>query len=78
MPADFGYPAVNAAVALLGGGFVLRGASWARWLLGAWLAFHGALGAVRGALALTVHAALAAAIMWMFCRPSAAAWFRNR
>jgi hypothetical protein len=78
LPGDFWYVAVTAAAATVSGAFILRGANWARWLLGAWLAFHVALSFGHGAFKLAVHTALAAAVIWLLCRAPAAAWFRDQ
>jgi hypothetical protein len=78
LPKDFWYVAVSAAVAMLSGAFILRGANWARWLLGAWLAFHVALSGVHSTFKLAVHAALAVVVLWLLFRAPAAAWFRRR
>jgi hypothetical protein len=68
LPGDFWYVAVSAAAATVSGAFILRGASWARWLLGAWLAFHVALSFGHGPFKLAVHTALAAAVVWLLYR----------
>jgi hypothetical protein len=73
--ADFWYAAVSAAAATLSGAFILRGANWARWLLGAWLTFHVGLSVLHNAFEVVVHAALAVLVLWLLFRPSAAAWF---
>ena len=77
LPEDFWYAAVTAAAATVGGAFLLRAASWARWLLGAWLAFHVALSLAHDAFKLAVHTALAVVVLWLICRAPAAAWFRR-
>jgi len=78
LPGDFWYAAISALVAAVSGAFLLRGASWARWLLGAWLVFHVAIGLVHGLFTLAVHAVLAAVVLWLLFRPAASAWFRRR
>jgi hypothetical protein len=78
LPGDFWYAAISAAVAAVSGAFILRGARWARWLLGAWLVFHVAIGLVHGVFTLVVHALLAAVVLWLLFRAPATAWFRQR
>jgi hypothetical protein len=78
LPGDFWYVAIIAVAATASGAFILRGANWARWLLGAWLAFHVALSFGHGPFKLAVHTALAAAVVWLLYRAPAAAWFRDQ
>ena len=77
LPPDFWYAAISAAVAAVSGAFILRGASWARWLLAAWLVFHVAIGYAHGVFTLVVHAVLAAVVLGLLFRGPAAAWFRR-
>ena len=64
-------------LAIVGGVFVLTGASWARWLLLGWLAYHVMLSAWHSASELVVHSVLLAAIGYGLLRPQASAYFRG-
>jgi hypothetical protein len=58
------------------GAFMLRGHSWARWLLLAWIAFHVAL-SYPSFHATLVHGLLLALIAWLLFRADARAYFRH-
>jgi hypothetical protein len=64
-------------LAVVGGIFVLRGRSWARWLLIIWLAYHVVLSAFHSRSELMFHAALLAVISWVLFRPIASPFFRS-
>ena len=74
---DLVWAAVVRLLAVLGGAFVLRGSTWARWLLLVWLAFHVALSAVHSLSELAIHAALLVVVSWFLFRPEASAYFRR-
>jgi hypothetical protein len=55
-------------VAILGGGFLLRGAGWARWLLVAWMALHMVISALHSLQQVLVHGALFGVILFFLFR----------
>jgi hypothetical protein len=60
--------------ALVGGGFALRGANWARWLLAAWMLFHVAIS--EGAQQVIGHVVIFGFVTFLLFRPAASAYFR--
>jgi len=63
-------------LAILSGVFMLRGRSWARWLLLVWIAFHVILSATHALFEFIVHALLLAVVAYFLFRPQASAYFR--
>lgn len=63
-------------LAIIGGGFMLRGADWARWLVLAWLAYHVILSVFHSRSETVVHVVLLAGIAYVLLRPEAASYFR--
>ena len=61
--------------ALVGGGFVLRGHNWARWLLTVWMLLHVAI-SVGHPGQLMAHVAIFGCIALILFRPGAEAHFR--
>ena len=61
--------------AILCGAFLLRGASWARWLALAWMAFHVVLSFFQSLREVAVHGLLFALIAYFLFRPEARAYF---
>jgi hypothetical protein len=68
---DFGYAAASRLLALVGGAFLLKGKSWARWVLLAWMAFHIVLSVMHSWSMLLVHCAIFAPITYLLFRRSA-------
>jgi hypothetical protein len=64
-------------LAILCGGFMLRGHNWARWLAVAWMAFHVALSFFHSLQEFAIHSLFCAAIAWLLFRPDAAQYFRG-
>jgi hypothetical protein len=64
-------------LAIVGGIYLLRGSSWARWLLIAWLAFHVVVSAFHSAGETIMHGVLLAAIALLLFRRSATAYLRG-
>ena len=65
-------------LALVAGVFLFRGASWARWLTMAWMAYHAILSAFDGSVSgVVVHTLMLAAISHLLLRPDSAAFFRG-
>ena len=59
-------------LAVLGGVYLLRGRSWARWLLIIWVAFHVGLSAFHTHTGLLAHSVLLVVVAWFLLRPRAA------
>ncbi|HEV7992169.1 MAG TPA: hypothetical protein VGP25_10105 [Gemmatimonadaceae bacterium] len=62
--------------ALAGGGFLLRGHDWARWLLAVWMLLHVAIS--EGPRQLTGHLLIFGFVAYLLFRPRAAASFGRR
>jgi hypothetical protein len=62
---------------LVGGVFVLRGRSWARWLLVFWMAYHVIYSMSHSIQQVLVHAAFLVVLVYFLCGPKAAAYFRS-
>ena len=67
---------LTALLAILSGGFILRGQNWARWLALAWIAFHVVLSFFHAFHEFAIHCLFCAAIAWFLFRPEAARYFR--
>jgi hypothetical protein len=67
----------TALLALLSGGFLLRGHNWARWLALAWMGFHVILTAFVPLVPFLAHCVFFAAIGWILLRPPARQYFRG-
>ena len=64
-------------LAILSGGFMLRGQNWARWLALTWMAFHLILSAFHQLREFAVHSVFFALIAWVLFRPEARRYFRG-
>lgn len=77
----FQYDAVWAELtellAILSGGFMLRGHNWARWLAVAWMGFHVGLSFFHSLQEFAIHCLFCAVIAWLLFRPDAAQYFRG-
>ncbi len=63
-------------LAIVAGGFMLRGRNWARWLAVAWMAFHVAISIHEPLLTVLIHAAFLLLFVWiLFFNAAARAWF---
>ncbi len=62
--------------ALVGGGFLLAGRSWARWLLAAWMALHVLL-SLDSARLFLAHAVIFGLLAFLLFRPGVAGWFQG-
>ncbi len=63
-------------LAIVAGGFMLRGHNWARWLAVAWMAFHVAISIHLPLLTLLIHAAFLLLCVWfLFFDAAARTWF---
>jgi hypothetical protein len=61
--------------AIIGGIFLLRGHSWARWVLVAWLAFHVMISAFHSAGQVAAHAVLLVVVAYFLFKDRAAEYF---
>ena len=61
--------------ALVGGGFVLRGQNWARWLLAVWMLLHVAI-VVGHPGQLSGHLVIFGLVVFLLFRPRTRAYFR--
>src|SRR4051794_8476602 len=73
---DSGLVFLTAAVALLSGVFMLRGANWARWLCLIWMAFHVVLSIFHKPVELAMHSVLLVVLMILLLRPRVSEYFR--
>lgn len=64
-------------LAIVGGMFMLRGFTWARWLLVVWMTFHVILSAFHSLLEVLVHGVLLGVVAYFLFRPQASAYFRR-
>jgi uncharacterized membrane protein HdeD (DUF308 family) len=65
------------ALAVVAGVFLLRGVSWARWLLLAWLAFHVVVGALNSLGDALPHAVLLLAVGYVLLGPPTSKYFER-
>lgn len=72
---DLTFVAISALAAILGGVFVLRGRSWARWLLVVWMGAHVAISLTHSRFELAVHAVFFVIVLAVFASPRASAYF---
>jgi hypothetical protein len=63
-------------VAVVGGVFLLRGHSWARWLLVGWLAFHVVVSALHSLSEMAAHGVLLIVVAYFLFTPPAAKYFQ--
>jgi hypothetical protein len=64
-------------LAIVCGGFILRGQNWARWLALAWMAFHVVLSVFDAWPKFAIHCLFCAVIAWLLFRPDATRYFRR-
>lgn len=69
---------LSAAAAMVGGAFLLKGRSWARWLLVLWMAFHIVVGALHGIVPLLTHVVIFSVISFFLFRHSASSYLSSR
>ena len=65
-------------LAIVTGGFILRGRNWARWLAIAWMAFHVAISFFNSNQQVLTHSIILALIAWCLFRGEARTYFANR
>lgn len=63
-------------LAVAGGGFLILGHGWARWLLIAWLAFHVGISAFHSLSEFLMHFALLVVISYFLLSPSTTKYFQ--
>ena len=59
---------LSALAAIVGGVFLFKGQSWARWLLVAWMAFHIVVGALHGIGPMLTHVVIFSVILYFIFR----------
>jgi hypothetical protein len=64
-------------IAIVGGIFLLKGASWARWLLLVWLAFHVLISALNSLSQALPHFVLLVVIAYFLLTPPASDYFKS-
>jgi len=64
-------------IAVVGGVFLLFGHNWARWLMLAWLAFHGVVSAFHSLSQFMPHVVLLMAVGYILLRPPASKYFQS-
>jgi hypothetical protein len=64
-------------VAIVAGGFILRGENWARWLAVAWIAFHVFISFFDSLPKVTMHALFFLLIAYFLFRPKAGLYFQR-
>jgi hypothetical protein len=74
---DFIWVCFVRLLAVVCGGFILRGSNWARWLLVFWLGYHVGLSVVHTPFKLAVHSLLFAGLLFFLFRGPAPAYFRS-
>lgn len=65
-------------LAIAGGAFTLRGATWARWLLVAWIIYHTYLSFFHTTAELVMHAGLTIVVAIALFHPKANAYFQKK
>jgi uncharacterized membrane protein HdeD (DUF308 family) len=64
-------------IAVVAGGFLLRGARWARWLVLAWLAFHVVVSALSSLSDALPHLVLLMVVGYFLLGPPTAKYFQS-
>ena len=64
-------------LAIVAGAFMLRGATWARWLALAWMAFHVVVGYLHGWMQMATHAVFLVVIAFFLLRRPANEYFAD-
>ncbi len=64
--------------AIAGGTLLLRGVSWSRWILLAWMVYQVIVSATHGASELIIHIVILAGVAYVVLRPATASYFRCR
>jgi hypothetical protein len=65
-------------LAIVGGIYALRGATWARWLLVAWIGYHVILSFYHSTAELTMHAILTVVVLIALFHKRANAYFAGK
>jgi hypothetical protein len=74
---DSGLVLVSGVLALLSGVYMLKKASWARWLCILWMALHVLLSFFHTPFELAVHSAMLIVLLIILCGPSGSRYFRS-
>jgi len=75
---DSGLVFLSALLALLGGIYMLRAASWARWLVLIWMALHVVLSIFHKPLELAIHSLILVLLIGLLLFGSGGRYFSNR
>jgi hypothetical protein len=75
--ADLGPAWTTRVLAIAGGAGLLRGRNWARWLLGAWMAFHIVLSLLHDVPELLVHLGVFTPILYVLFSRSMSEYFHS-
>jgi hypothetical protein len=68
---------LNEIVAVVCGVFLIRGRSWARWVVLAWLAFHVGISALNSVSETIAHAVLLAVVAYFLLKSPASRYFAS-
>jgi hypothetical protein len=74
---DYGFVSLVRALAIVAGGFMLRGSDWARWLAMLWISFHVIISAFHPIKELAIHSLVFAGFVFVLFRSDAAHYFRR-
>jgi len=66
---DHWYVPLVRILAIVGGGFLLKGHNWARWLLVLWMGFHIVISAMHSVMELVLHTVIFSAILFFLFKP---------
>ena len=75
-PYDIVWVELLRLIAVVCGGYVLRGHNWARWLALAWISYHVILSAFHTLSELAIHSLFCAILAYFLFRPTANRYFR--
>lgn len=73
--ADLGPAWTLRILAIVGGAALLRGRSWARWLMAGWMAVHLGISLFHSRGEVLVHTAIFVPLCYFLFRPATTAWF---
>ena len=74
---DYGLVSLVRALAMVAGGFMLRGSNWARWLSMLWITSHVIISAFHPVTELAIHILIFAVFAFVLFRSDAANYFRR-
>ena len=74
---DYGLASLVRALAIVAGGFMLRGSNWARWLSMLWIASHVIISAFHPVTELAIHILVFAVFAFVLFRSDGSDYFRR-